>query len=176
LLGLTWAGVDLEHRTLRAAQGIQRIGGELVLDELKSASSHRTLPLPRVAVRALREHHTRQAAERLYVGRARTDLDLVFCTAIGTPLDPRNLNRSFRSLLIRAGVGVERVKGEDGRTELVTTVRLHDLRHSCASFLLAQAASPRVVMETLGHSGIAITMNTYPGAFMPRCHDGVLIN
>jgi integrase len=40
-------------------------------------------------------------------------------------------------------------------------VRLHDLRHSCASFLLASRASPRVVIEILGHSGITITMNTY---------------
>ncbi len=42
-----------------------------------------------------------------------------------------------------------------------TKVRLHDLRHSCASFLLASGASPRVVVEILGHSGIPITMNTY---------------
>jgi integrase len=102
----------------------------------------------------------RQDEERLYIGRAWADLDLVFCTEIGTPLDPRNLNRSFRSLLIRARVGVVRVE-KDGETRWVTGVRLHDLRHSCASFLLAQGASPRVVMEILGHSGIAVTMNTY---------------
>ena len=40
-------------------------------------------------------------------------------------------------------------------------VRLHDLRHSCASFLLAAGASPRTVMKTLGHSQIGLTMNTY---------------
>jgi integrase len=48
-----------------------------------------------------------------------------------------------------------------GKKQYVTQLRLHDLRHSCASFLLAQGQSPRVVMEILGHSGIAITMNTY---------------
>jgi len=40
-------------------------------------------------------------------------------------------------------------------------VRLHDLRHACASFLLAAGASPRTVMKTLGHSQIGLTMNTY---------------
>lgn len=40
-------------------------------------------------------------------------------------------------------------------------MRLHDLRHTCASLLLAQNVHPRVVMEILGHSGIAITMDTY---------------
>jgi integrase len=44
--------------------------------------------------------------------------------------------------------------------------RTHDLRHTCASLLLAQGVSPRVVMETLGHSAIAVTMNTY-GHVMP---------
>jgi site-specific recombinase XerD len=40
-------------------------------------------------------------------------------------------------------------------------VRPHDLRHSCASFLLAAGASPRTVLKPLGHSQIALTMNTY---------------
>jgi integrase len=39
--------------------------------------------------------------------------------------------------------------------------RFHDLRHSCASLLLAQNVAPRVVMELLGHSQISLTMNTY---------------
>jgi integrase len=40
-------------------------------------------------------------------------------------------------------------------------VRFHDLRHSCATLLLVQGVSPRVVMEVLGHSEIALTMNAY---------------
>ena len=40
-------------------------------------------------------------------------------------------------------------------------IRFHDLRHSCASLLLAQNVHPRVVMEILGHSTITLTMNTY---------------
>jgi len=41
------------------------------------------------------------------------------------------------------------------------TLRFHDLRHSCASLLMAQGVHPRVVMEILGHSTITLTMNTY---------------
>ena len=40
-------------------------------------------------------------------------------------------------------------------------MRLHDLRHSCATLLIAKGVHPRVVMEVLGHSQISITMNTY---------------
>lgn len=39
--------------------------------------------------------------------------------------------------------------------------RFHDLRHACASLLLAEGVAPRVVMETLGHSQISLTLNTY---------------
>jgi integrase len=44
---------------------------------------------------------------------------------------------------------------------LPETTRFHDLRHSCATLLIAQGVHPRVVMEILGHSNIATTMNTY---------------
>ena len=40
-------------------------------------------------------------------------------------------------------------------------MRLHDLRHSCATLLLAQGVNPRVVMETLGHSQVSLTLNIY---------------
>jgi len=40
-------------------------------------------------------------------------------------------------------------------------VRLHDLRHACATFLLASGSDPRTVMAILGHSQISLTMNTY---------------
>ncbi len=65
---------------------------------------------------------------------------------MGGPLEPRNVNRSWYAVRTRAGLD---------------SVRLHDLRHSCASFLLAAGASPRTVMKTLGHSQIGLTMNTY---------------
>lgn len=41
------------------------------------------------------------------------------------------------------------------------SIRIHDLRHTCASLLLAQGVHPRVVMETLGHSQISLTLDTY---------------
>jgi integrase len=70
----------------------------------------------------------------------------VFTTGIGTALDERNVRRAFKSILDAAKL---------------PKMRIHDLRHTCASLLLAQGVHPRVVMETLGHSQISITMNTY---------------
>ena len=87
-----------------------------------------------------------QAGERLKAGTAWQDSGLVFTTPIGTVVDPRNLNRLLDNLCLRAQV---------------RRVRVHDLRHTCASLLLAQGVEPRVIMETLGHSHIATTMNIY---------------
>jgi integrase len=73
-------------------------------------------------------------------------MGLVFPSTIGTPLDARNVVRQFQKLLHKAGL---------------PHMRFHDLRHTCASLLLAQGVHPRVVMETLGHSQISLTMDTY---------------
>ncbi|MCW2632136.1 MAG: putative integrase [Pseudonocardia sp.] len=70
----------------------------------------------------------------------------MFTTAIGTPLEPRNVNRSW--YVVRRRTGLD-------------WLRLHDLRHACATFLIAAGASPRTVMAQLGHSQLALTMNTY---------------
>ena len=65
---------------------------------------------------------------------------------MGTPIHPRNDYRAFQALLQRAQL---------------RKVRLHDLRHTAASLLLAQGVPSRVVMEILGHSQISVTLNTY---------------
>jgi integrase len=70
----------------------------------------------------------------------------VFTTRLGKLLIARNVFRSFQRVLARAGIPHQ---------------RFHDLRHTCATLLLAQGIHPRVVMENLGHSQISLTMNTY---------------
>lgn len=149
-LGLRWVDIDLEAGTLRVAQALQRVGGRLSFTEPKSAQSRRRLPLPEALARALTVHRARQRAERLRAGAAWHEHGLVFASTVGTPLEPRNVTRSFKALLTRAGL---------------PDVRFHDLRHSCASLLAAQGHHPRLIMETLGHSQISLTMNTYAHVF-----------
>ena len=62
-------------------------------------------------------------------------------------MEPRNLDRSWQAL--RASVDLE-------------WLRLHDLRHALATFMIATGSDPRTVMKTLGHSQISLTMNTTP--------------
>jgi integrase len=148
LLGLSWGDVDLEAGTLRVRQALQRNRSGLVLVEPKSATSHRVVALPAIVVSALRAHRIRQLEERLGAGERwpADPRELVFLSTTGTPLEGVNVTRRFQALLADAGLPRQ---------------RFHDLRHACATLLLAQGIAPRVVMETLGHSQISLTMNTY---------------
>jgi integrase len=145
-LGLHWADVDLEAGTLRVRTSLQQVNGEWQFVEPKTSRSRRTIALPEVAVVALRAHKDRQEFERRSVGTAWQDAGSVFTTPTGEPLRGTNVTKGFQKLLKEAGLPRQ---------------RFHDLRHGCASLLLAQGVHPRVVMETLGHSTISLTMNTY---------------
>jgi len=118
----------------------------LRVTEPKSQRSRRTVRLPSVVLTRLKAHRTRQLKERLAAGSAWTDTGLVFTTPFGTALDPRRATREFKALLVTADL---------------PSVRFHDLRHTAATLLLAQGVDPRTIMETLGHSQISLTMNTY---------------
>ena len=72
--------------------------------------------------------------------------ELVFTSTLGSPLDASNVWKKFRAVLRDNGLPI---------------VRLHDLRHTAASLMLAQGVAPRTIMEVLGHSQISTTMNSY---------------
>jgi integrase len=146
LLALRWDDIDLGSRQLHVRRALQRVDGKLQVAEPKTSSSRRTVVLPRLAVRHLQEHKKRQDAERQALGKAWRDHGLVFASSIGTPVEPRNVNRRWDELRRRAGLD---------------WLRLHDLRHGCATLLLGKGVPDRVIMEVLGHAEIGVTMNTY---------------
>lgn len=146
-LGLQWQDIDLERREVRITKSLRRIAGRgQVLSETKTRRSRRSLVLPVTTVEALRAHRVEQREWRRAAGSSWSELGFVFTTATGRPLDQRNVLRMFKRVLRKAKLA---------------RMRFHDLRHSCASLLLAQHTDPRVIMETLGHSNISVTMNMY---------------
>jgi integrase len=145
-LGLRWTQTDLDVGSIRVEKQLQRLGGKLQLVELKTRLSRRALLMPPSIVASLREHQRRQLEERGAAGGKWIESGLVFTTPEGKPLEGTSVTRYFHDLLARAGLPQR---------------RFHDLRHSCATLLLVQGVSPRVVMDVLGHSDIGMTMNTY---------------
>ena len=146
VLGLCWRDVDLDAGQITVGYQLQRIGRRLVHGETKTEGSTATLPLPQICVTALRLRRTAQKAARLAAGDLWTESDFVFTTRHGTPIEPRNFNREFHRRSIKAGV---------------RKIRLHDTRHTCGSLLAALDVHPRIAMQILRHSKIAITMEVY---------------
>ncbi len=99
-----------------------------------------------MCVAPLRWQRIRQARQRAALGAEWHDSDHVFTTRSGRPIEPRNLYRSFPRISESASL---------------PQGRLHDTLHGCASLLFAAGGAPRTVMETLGHSQIAVTTNVH---------------
>ena len=110
----------------------------LQLTEPKTETSRRTIAVPGFVLEALRSE--------LAVARPRNVPDLVFTTPLGTMIDQRNVARRWTSFLDLCDL---------------PRVRMHDLRHTTASLMLAQGATLHDVMKALGHPNIAETANTY---------------
>lgn len=157
-LGLRWEDIDWDARIIRVRNSLQRINKRLELSELKTKNSRRDLPLIDTVLKALKAHRSRQLKEKLAAGSHWQDTGFVFTTSIGTPLDARNVVRSYHALL------------EDAK---LSAHRFHDLRHSCASLLLAQGVPLKVVSEILGHSQMSITADYY-AHIAPEMHRDAL--
>ena len=149
---LTWAEVDIEAGTVAVYRSVRAKG------DTKTRRSRRVLKLPKKAVEALREHRGRQAAERLRVGNAWHDHDLVFCREDGTPLDRWHVRREFAKITTAAGLG-------DGWTP-------RELRHSFVSILSASGVPIEDISDLVGHSGTSVTETVYRHEIRPALTTG----
>jgi integrase len=153
-LGMRWTDLDLDRRIWTPGLQVQRLRGDpdpvtgkrgrgrLVARELKTRASRERVALPVSAVEALAQWQREQRKTRM-AAPAWADLELVFTTGLGTAVEPRNINRQWEK--VRARAGIER------------PVRLHDLRHACASYALAGGADLKTVQRMLRHSRISTT-------------------
>lgn len=145
LLGLAWEDVDLVEASARIAWQLQRVNGGLVRRATKTYASDAPLPLPDICIRAL-EHRRQVEARYRSAAPAWHQSGLVLTTRLGTPVEPRNFHRAFVERTKRAGVPATPV---------------HLTRKACASLLVALDVHPRVAMQILRHSKIAVTMEVY---------------
>jgi len=147
-LGLKWCDIDWARGTLAVARTLQRDRGTgtLVFQEPKTARSRRTLHMPKQTVSALRAHHDRQDFDRRRVGDVWSDNDLVFCTGFGTPLDQGRIHYNWTNATEAAQL---------------PRYRIHDLRHSFASNLIAAGMGLLEVALLLGHTDASMVTRVY---------------
>ena len=145
---VTWSDLDLEHGSVTIQRSLSWTKSGWSLGTTKTSRSRRQLPLSANMVELLRRHRARQFEHRMRLAGRWRDNGFVFADECGGPLRAANvLRRHLRPLLRKAGL-------DDG-------LRLYDLRHTCASLLLAKNVHPKVAAERLGHSSVTLTLDTY---------------
>jgi integrase len=147
LLALRWSDVDLLLCQISVTQSLHRLRNRsLVFRQPKTAKGRRMIALSPSLALVLKEHKEKQMLERIMVGKALKESDLVFCTPEGKPLLPDTISHAWTNTVKRAGLN---------------HFRLHDARHTHASLLLKQGAHPKIVQERLGHATISTTLDLY---------------
>jgi integrase len=146
LLALRWQDIDMSRKALYITGTMRRIKGKMQrLTGGKNDSSTTAAPIPETIMRRLIP--------------LRQSNGYLFTTTKGNPYDPRYIPRQFETVIGQAN----KILADNDK--IPDTVTFHTLRHSSASFLIAAGESPRMVMEHLRHSQIAITMNLYGHIF-----------
>jgi integrase len=151
-LGLRWDDYDKKAGTLQVRRQLQRLASGLVAVDTKTSTSRRSVNLPRGIVGMLETRREQQAEEAVNLGEEWINSGYIFTTKLGTPLDPRNLLREFKSICEVAGLG---------------DWHIHELRHSAASLMLAQGVKIQVVSDVLGHASIRMTADVYGHILAP---------
>lgn len=157
LLGLRWADIDLELRTLRVVGSSKRIAGKgIEIGATKRPWSRRLIPLPDIAVDALRRRKVASNEEKLRAA-AYSDLGLVFATRNGTPTAHHDIQHRWLGDVLRAaGLMTTDAAGNEH-----APITFHELRHTAATLLLLDGVPAKVVADLLGHSSVTITLDRY---------------
>ena len=146
-LGLIWGDLDLTLCTLSVKQTLHRLsGGKYVMQPPKTRNSRRSVDLSPSLSLLLRDYRDEVHQQRLILGKLLSDDDFVFAHEDGSPLDPSTVTHTFIKVTRKASL---------------TGLRLHDLRHSYASLMLAAGVNVKAISQSMGHANIGITLDTY---------------
>jgi integrase len=152
LTGLTWDDIDFAAGLIRVRHSLKDVPGPdgrsvLRLEDLKTERSRRTLQLPAKAAEALRALRTVQAADRLRLGPHYTDMGLVFCGNAGQPLWRQSVNRGFKRVCAKAGIG--------------SGWHPHEQRHTFVSVLSDAGIDIEAIADAAGHVNSNVTRTVY---------------
>lgn len=149
VLGLRWSAIDFEHKLITVNHKLLVVDKEVILtDDLKTEKSHRTLPLIPAVESALLKHKAQIEENKRFYGNTYDAryLDYVCVEENGKIVYPDHMTKKFADLL---------------KEKNLRHIRLHDLRHSCASNLLANGVQLKEIQEWLGHSNFGTTADVY---------------
>jgi integrase len=152
ILGLRWKDVDLDNRILSVTQILNHDGKSFDVGA-KTISGQRPIRVDKETMEVLAKYQRKAKEERMKYADVFEDYGLVISTRFGTPVSPRNVNRTFDRLVadINANIDARRAVGEQTEDHL-KKIRFHDLRHTHVTFLIKNRETPQAIAERLGWS------------------------
>jgi integrase len=146
VLGLKWDSVDFDNGTVTIKHTVSKVTVVVEKDKTKNSSSYRSFPLLPEIREIFIELKQQESENRKVFGNKYAHNDYIFKWEDGHPYSPDFVTRKFSKLLKQYGF---------------PHIRFHDLRHSCASMLIAMGFNLKDVQEWMGHSDIKMTANIY---------------
>mgnify|MGYP003290198877 CR=1 FL=1 len=146
VLGLKWNAINFNDNTIRIYNTVTYMYTMCEKERTKNTSSNRTLPLIPIVREYLLSLKKKQEENRKLFGNCYQESDYICVQTDGSRITPHSASHRFSNFLKNNGF---------------PHIRLHDLRHSCASLLIAQGVDIKIIQEWLGHSSIATTGNIY---------------
>lgn len=153
LLAMRWGNLDWSSGKYHVRETYLRSRGGYAacFARPKTDTSVAPVNITPMCIEALRDHKRRQTEKKMSLGQDYQDNDLIFGSGIGGPLDSCNIvKRIFNPTLKAAGL---------------RRIRFHDLRHTCASLLIAQGENPKYIQKQLRHSSFEMTFDRYGHLF-----------
>jgi len=164
LLALTWDCVDFEKKTITISKSAMRVRNqktmktEIQVGNPKSVSGFREIPMLPSVIPILEKHNAQQEGEKRAAGSAYNKNNLVFCSNVGSYLEPSRINTTLGKLLKYASMD---------------HINFHALRHTFATRALENGVPAKVVQTILGHADVALTLNTYTHVLKETLHDQI---
>ena len=146
VLGLKWDSIDFDAGTVTIRHTVSKVTKAVEKDKTKTATSYRSFPLTEEARTIFQTAQAEEKENRRLCGRQYQENDYVFKWDDGRPYSPDYITKKFPALLKAHGM---------------PHIRLHELRHSCASLLINAGFTLKDVQEWMGHADIKMTANIY---------------
>jgi integrase len=162
LMGLTWDCIDFDNMSIQIKQSVSRIRDPITnvtsiqAGSTKTKAGQRQIPMMPAIVPILKKHRALQDAEKAVAGSAYNKMNLVFCSNVGTYIEPRRINMTLEKLIRKANI---------------EHINFHALRHTFATRALENGIPAKVVQVILGHKDVSLTLNTYSHVLQSTAHE-----
>lgn len=158
ILGLTWNDINYSNNTITINKSVCYTNGKIFIKEPKTQKSNRTISLPVSLMQMIKEYNIEWMEQKKSFGLKWKGENYLFIQNDGALMHPSTPYHKFKEIIKQYNATCT------SETAKLPLIRLHDLRHTCATLLIAENVDIAVVSERLGHSNISTTLDIYTHA------------